>query len=65
MLKHMRLKADSSWEEAAEACRGEPEWGVLEGDEERRAVFQEFVEKLKVCAGVGVVCVGGGEEVVP
>lgn len=28
MLKHMRdVKAETSWEEAAELCKGEPEWG--------------------------------------
>lgn len=61
MLKAMRLKVDSTWEEAAEACKGEPEWGALDGDEERRAVFEEFVEKLKVGYGWGRGWVWVGE----
>ena len=49
MLKHMRgIKHDTTWEAAAELCGGEPEWRALEGEEERRAAFEEHVEKLKV-----------------
>ena len=32
MLKHMRdVKPETSWEEAAELCKGEPEWADVSG----------------------------------
>jgi hypothetical protein len=49
MLKHMRdIRPDTTWEEAAAACSEEPEWGALDSEEEKRALFGEFIEKLKV-----------------
>lgn len=52
MLKHMRdVKADTSFEAATELCRGEPEWEGLSSEEERRRLFEEHVEKLKVRGG--------------
>lgn len=49
MLKHMRdIKADTTWEAAVELCRAEPEWEGLASDDERRRLFEEHVEKLKV-----------------
>lgn len=48
MLKHMRdIRADTTWEAAADLCRSEPEWEGVAGDEERKAAFEEYVEKLK------------------
>ncbi|KAL4857085.1 Pre-mRNA-processing protein 40A [Chlorella vulgaris] len=48
MLKHMRdIRPDTTWEEAAAACGEEPEWGALDSEEEKRALFGEFIEKLK------------------
>lgn len=43
---------------AAELCKDEPEWRDLAGDEERRALFEEHLEKLKVRPGRGLA--GGG-----
>lgn len=49
MLKHMRdIRPDTTWEEAAAACAEEPEWGALDSEEEKRALFGEFIDKLKV-----------------
>ncbi|PSC74832.1 pre-mRNA-processing 40A [Micractinium conductrix] len=48
MLKHTRgLKAETTWEEAVELCKGEPEWGDVGSDEERQKLWEEFVGKLK------------------
>ena len=54
MLKHLRdIKADTPWEAAAELAGGEPEWGGLASEEERRALFDEHIERLTVGGGGG------------
>ncbi|PRW33660.1 pre-mRNA-processing 40A isoform A [Chlorella sorokiniana] len=48
MLKHMRdIKPETSWEEATELCKGEPEWADVPSEEERKQLFEEYIEKLK------------------
>ncbi len=58
MLKHMRdIKADTTWEAATQLCRGEPEWEGVPSDDERRRLFEEHLEKLKV-GGVEICAFG-------
>jgi hypothetical protein len=52
MLKHAKgLSAEPTLEEVAEACGREPEWeAIAGGDEERRALLEEFIAKQKAKA---------------
>ncbi|KAK2080569.1 hypothetical protein QBZ16_000423 [Prototheca wickerhamii] len=49
MLRHdRRIVAESTFEEAQEWLKDEPEWKDLASDAERKELFDAFVERLKV-----------------
>ncbi len=47
LRRHRAVHADMTWEDGCGALSGEPEWGAVHDEKQRRVLFEEAIGRLQ------------------